>query len=192
MDRKGETWPPTHFKPVTLPESPAGGQSVPIPPVSHPLAAFLLPPSRMLAFGLHRLHGGASFPFNKNIIYLFIYLGCTPGIWKFRGQRSNLCLCSKPGCCSDNARSFTCCAAAETPLLLFFQLFLLLRETDIGVLGCLSGSRLGVVTALAQIWSLAWELSHALGIAKKEKKEKKKKKKKERDTGPPQNECRTQ
>ena len=76
------------------------------------------------------------------------------------------------------------CRSGNTPFIIFSTV-LLLRETDIGVLGWLSGSRLGVVTALAQIWSLAWELSHALGIAKKEKKEKKKKKKKRKRYRPP-------
>ena len=47
--------------------------------------------------------------------YLFIFFGCTCGIWKFLGQGSNLCHSSDQSCCSDNTRSLTCCAIRELP-----------------------------------------------------------------------------
>ena len=37
------------------------------------------------------------------------------GMWKFPGQGSNRCHSSDPSCCSDKARSLTCCATRELP-----------------------------------------------------------------------------
>ena len=37
-------------------------------------------------------------------------------MWKSPGQRSNLCCNSEASCCSDNARSLTCCATREVTI----------------------------------------------------------------------------
>ena len=46
--------------------------------------------------------------------FFFFFLFCpTCSMWKFMGQRPNLCHSSDPCCCSENTRSLTCCATKE-------------------------------------------------------------------------------
>ena len=55
----------------------------------------------------------SSFTFLSSSIIIF---GCTCGLWKFLGQKSNPCHGSDPSYCSDNARSLTTCATREFPI----------------------------------------------------------------------------
>ena len=48
-----------------------------------------------------------------------IVFGCACGMWKFTGQRSNLCHSSNLGCCSDNTGSLTHCTRGN-PLFVWF------------------------------------------------------------------------
>ena len=53
--------------------------------------------------------------------FFFFFSGCTHSMWKFLSQGSNSCHSFDPGCCSDNARSLTCCAKTELPTISFFK-----------------------------------------------------------------------
>ena len=57
-------------------------------------------------------------PFTSNLSvssYLFIYFGCTCGMWKFLGLGTNPCHSSNSSHCSDNTGSLTNCTARELP-----------------------------------------------------------------------------
>lgn len=53
-----------------------------------------------------------------NIVLAFFLFGSTHAMQKFPGQGSNLCQSSDPSCCSDSARSLTCCATENSRLLI--------------------------------------------------------------------------
>ena len=65
--------------------------------------------------------------------YCFSFLGHTPCMWNFPGQRWKPCHSSDPGCCSDNTGSLTCCATRELLRKLFFlscEMFLKCGKAD--------------------------------------------------------------
>lgn len=60
---------------------------------------------------------GPEFVVNKsyqNVLDFLAAPAACGGMWKFPGQASNLCH-SSDSHCSDNAKSFTCCAKRECP-----------------------------------------------------------------------------
>ena len=75
------------------------------------------------------------FPFFLFVFFLFVFW-CTHSMWKFLGQGSDSHHSTKLSCCSDNARSLTLSATAETPKTLLLkppQKHLIQNQADVSV-----------------------------------------------------------
>lgn len=53
-----------------------------------------------------------------SFLLYFLFFGCTRGVWDFPGPGTNPRHSSDPSRSDDNARSLTCRATAEHPILL--------------------------------------------------------------------------
>ena len=63
--------------------------------------------------GKHTLHNG-----NYYYLYFILFFGHAHSMWKFPDQGLDLCHSSDLSCCSDNARSLTCCTTRELPIII--------------------------------------------------------------------------